>query len=59
MLTFATLYVYGTRRRPPIRWLESIEGDLRNIGAGIWKRMTMDRGKWRLITEAVKAGTRL
>jgi hypothetical protein len=57
MLTFATLY--GTRRvgQPPIRWLESIEEDLRNIGVGIWKRMAMDRDKWRIITGAVKAGT--
>jgi hypothetical protein len=59
MLTFATLY--GTRRvgRPSIRGLESIEEDLRNIGVGIWKRMAMDRDKWRIITGAVKAGTRL
>jgi hypothetical protein len=59
MLTVATLN--GTRRlgRPPIRWLESIEEDLRNIGGGIWKRMTVDRDKWRIITGAVKAGTRL
>jgi hypothetical protein len=59
MLTFATLY--GTRRvgRPPIRWLESIEEDLINIGVGIWKRMAMDRDKWRIITGVVKAGTRL
>jgi hypothetical protein len=43
MLTFGTLY--GIRRvgRPPIRWLESIEEDLRNIGIGIWKRMAVDR----------------
>jgi hypothetical protein len=59
MLTFATLY--GTRRagRPPIRWLQSIEEDHRNIGVGIWKRMAMDRDKWRIIDGAVKAGTRL
>jgi hypothetical protein len=58
MLTFATLY--GTIRvgRPPIRWLESIE-DLRNIGVGIWKRMAMDRDKWRIITGAVKVATPL
>jgi hypothetical protein len=59
MLTFATLY--GTRRvgQSPIRWLESIEEDLTNIGVGIWKRMAMDRDKWRIITWVVKAGTRL
>jgi hypothetical protein len=59
MLTFATLY--GTRRvgQPPIRWLESIKEDLRNIGVGIWKRMAMGRDKWKIITEAVKVGTQL
>jgi hypothetical protein len=40
------------------RWLERIE-DLRNIRVGIWKRMAMDRDKWRIITGAVKAGTQL
>jgi hypothetical protein len=59
MLTFATLY--GTRRvgQPPVRWLESIEEDLRNTGVGIWKRMAMDRDKWKIITEAVKVGIQL
>jgi hypothetical protein len=58
MLTFATLH--GTRRgRPPIKWLKGTEEDLRNIGVGIWKRMDMDRDKLRIITGAVKAGTRL
>jgi hypothetical protein len=34
-LTFTTLH--GTRKvgRPPRRWLESVEGDLRNNGVGI------------------------
>jgi hypothetical protein len=57
MLTFATLY--GSRRvgRPQIRWLESIEEDLRNIGVGIWKRMAVGRDKWRIVTGADKDGT--
>jgi hypothetical protein len=59
MLTFSTLH--GTRRvgRPPVRWLESTEEDLRNIEVGTWKIMAMGRDKWRIITGAVKAGTRL
>jgi hypothetical protein len=58
-LTFTTLH--GTRRvgRPPTRWLESVKGDLRNIGVGIWKRTAMDTEKWRSIFGVVKAGTRL
>jgi hypothetical protein len=59
MLTFSTLYVRRRVGRPPIRRLESIEEDLRNIGVGIWRRMAVDRDKWRIITKAVKAGTRL
>jgi hypothetical protein len=39
--------------------LENIENNLRSIGVGIWKIMAMDRDKWRIITGAVKAGTRL
>jgi hypothetical protein len=42
-----------------IKWLESIEEDLRNIGVGIWKLMAMDRDKWSIITGAVKAATQL
>jgi hypothetical protein len=59
MLTSATLY--GSRRlgRPPIRWLQSVEEDVRNTGVGIWRRMAVDRDKWSIITGAVKAGTRL
>jgi hypothetical protein len=30
---------------PSVRWLQSIEEDLRNIGVGIWKRMAVDRAK--------------
>jgi hypothetical protein len=52
--------LHGTRKvgRPPIRWLESFEEDLRNIRVGILKRMAMDRDKWRIVTGAVKTGTR-
>jgi hypothetical protein len=42
-----------------LRWPESIEEDLRNIRVGIWKRMAIDRDKWRIITGEVKAETRL
>jgi hypothetical protein len=53
-LTFTTLHSAERVGRPPTRWLE-----LRKIGVGIWKRVAMDRGKWRSIIGAVKAGTRL
>jgi hypothetical protein len=45
MLIFATLYGNIRVGRPPIRWLETIEEDLRNIGVGIWKIIATDRDK--------------
>jgi hypothetical protein len=42
-----------------MKHFKGIKEDLRNIGVGIWKRMAVDRDKWRIITGAVKAGTRL
>jgi hypothetical protein len=51
----------GTRQvgRPPERWLECAEEDLRSIGVSRWKIMAPDRVGWRSIVGAVKAGTRL
>jgi hypothetical protein len=59
LLTFTVLPDIRRVGRPPVRWLEIIEEDLRNIGVGIWKIMTMGRKKWRIITGAAKARTRL
>jgi hypothetical protein len=58
-LTFTT--AEGTRRvgRPPKRWLECAEEDLRSIGESRWKIMAPDTVGRRSIVGAVKAGTRL
>jgi hypothetical protein len=57
MLIFTTLHYTRRVRRPPIRWLESIEEDIRNTEIGIWKRMSTDEEKRKIISGAVKVGT--
>jgi len=46
----------GTRRvgRPAIRWLDSIEEDLKIMGVRNWRRKTQDRDQWRAIVEEAK-----
>jgi hypothetical protein len=43
----------GTRRvgRPDVRWLESLEEDMKAMGARNWRRKPRDRDQW---TEIVK-----
>jgi hypothetical protein len=59
MLIYTTLHDSRRAGQPPVRWLESVEEDFRKAGVGIWKRMFMDREKWRSIIGTVKAGNRL
>ena len=46
----------GTRRvgKPRLRWLESVEEDLKNIGVRNWKRKSQDREQWWTIVEEAK-----
>jgi hypothetical protein len=46
----------GIRRvgRPAIRWLDSIEEDLKIMGFRNWRRKTQDRYQWRAIVEEAK-----
>jgi hypothetical protein len=46
----------GTRRvgRPAIRWLDSIEGDLKLMRVRNWRRKTQDRDQRRAIVEEAK-----
>jgi hypothetical protein len=46
----------GTGRvgAPAIRWLDSIEEDLKIIGVRNWRRRTQDRDQWRAIVEEAK-----
>ena len=51
----------NTRRigRPPNRWLDCVEEDLRASAIRRWKEKALDRNLWEKITEAVKAGKQL
>jgi hypothetical protein len=46
----------GTRRvgKPSLRWLESVEEDLKNIGVWNWIRKSRDREQWRAIVVEAK-----
>jgi hypothetical protein len=46
----------GTRRagRPNLRWLDSVEKDLRLLGIRGWKTKALDRNLWRRIMEDAK-----
>jgi hypothetical protein len=46
----------STRRvgRPRVRWLESVETDLRKIGLKTWRRKTHDTEEWRTILKEAK-----
>ena len=42
-----------------IRWMDSVEQDLKNLGVQRWKRKAEDRNEWRRIVGAVKVCNRL
>ena len=46
----------GTRRvgKPELRWLESVEEDLKTMGVRNWRRKSRDRDEWRTILEEAK-----
>jgi hypothetical protein len=53
--------IEGRRKkgRPPIRWLASVEQDLRILGKQGWRNKTQERRQWKSIVGAVKAYNRL
>jgi hypothetical protein len=46
----------GTRRggRPAVRWLDSVEEDLKTTGVRNWRRKTQDRDQWRATVKEAK-----
>lgn len=46
----------GARRRgrPPLRWLEDVETDVRKLGVRRWRAAASDRDEWRRIVEKAK-----
>jgi hypothetical protein len=49
----------GEKRRPPIRWLDSAEQDLRVLGIQGRINKAQDRSQWKDIVGEVKACNRL
>jgi hypothetical protein len=46
----------GTRRvgKPRVKWLESVETDLRKMGVKNWRHKTQVREEWRTILKQAK-----
>jgi hypothetical protein len=47
----------GSRRaaRPKLRWLDGVEEDLRTLGIRGWRRIAVDRDRWKEVLTAVRA----
>jgi hypothetical protein len=46
----------GTRRvgRPAVRWLDSVEEDLKTMGVRMYRRKSQNRDQWRTIVQEAK-----
>jgi hypothetical protein len=51
----------STRRvgKPELRWLDSVEEDLKDMDVRYWRRKSQDREQWRTIFEEVKVDQEL
>ena len=47
----------GSRRagRPKLRWLDGVEEDLWNFGIRGWRRIALDRDRWKEILTVARA----
>jgi hypothetical protein len=52
---FDLLLVERTVGRPKRRWTEEVERELKGIGVKDWKRLALERDKWKKIVEEAKA----
>jgi hypothetical protein len=41
--------------RPKRRWIEEVERELKGMGVEDWKRLALERDKWKKIVEEAKA----
>jgi hypothetical protein len=53
--TFDLLLGERTVGRPKRRWIEKVERELKGMGVKDWKRLTLERDKWKKIVEEAKA----
>jgi hypothetical protein len=53
--------IQGRRKkgRPPVRWLDNVEQDLRVLGIQGWRNKAQKRSQWKSIFGAIKACNRL
>jgi hypothetical protein len=49
------LYSKRRKRRPRMRWLDDVEGDLKKMEVKGWKEKMRDREQCRLVVEEAKA----
>jgi hypothetical protein len=53
--TFDLLLGERTVGRPKRRWIEEVERELKGICVKDWKRLALERDKWKKIVEEAKA----
>jgi hypothetical protein len=53
--TFDLLQGEITLGRPKRRWIEKVERELKGMSVKDWKRLTLERDKWKKIVEEAKA----
>jgi hypothetical protein len=53
--TFDLLLSERTVGRPKRRWIEEVERELKGMGIKDWKRLALERDKWKKIVEEAKA----
>jgi hypothetical protein len=53
--TFDLLLCERTVGRPKRRWFEEMERELKGMGVRDWKRLELERDRWKKIVEEAKA----
>jgi hypothetical protein len=52
--TFDVLLCERTVGRPKRRWIEEVERELKGMGVKDWKRLALERDKWKKIVQEVQ-----